>query len=343
VRLVDDNNAQTLEKAFKIGEQIKTMNIDPELFRAMLAYVHSRAFQKFGIIPVLDWLNSSYGDGANCELRTRKGRLAYALLRDVEPGEELLWCYNNNNAVHTWLGWGYIDYGRPTLAFLELCTSKEEKLAFENLAIEKLRWSIDDVNPSYKIDDCQFNFTLSNPGKLPTPALTRGCLATSITDFASVRRTFRIFILSNGGRNLDSIHTLDLLGDQPIFDLEFEGQVVACMRTALKNGLIASQKRAERFAVSEVGCSIDTAPYIDMMESATVAWEEALVAVEAICSAQNMGACITVINAALGLIVQSKDELMLALEKIEAERPTLTASLIQKYIHIRVYFFPDPQ
>ncbi|MFT6390053.1 MAG: hypothetical protein ACJAUP_003453 [Cellvibrionaceae bacterium] len=327
--LLDDNNSHAVDIAVKVDKQIKKMNVDPELFRALSAYVTSRTFHDLGIVPVMDWFNSSYGNGANCKFISSKGRLAYILLRDVEAGEELVWNYNNEGAEGTWLNYGYIDYERPTVALLELCVSEEEKVAFENFAIKKLHRSKDEISPSNKIDGCKFSFILSNPDKLPTPAL-------SLTDFIRVRKWFRIFILSGGERNSGSTSTVNMQSDEPIFVLELERKIVACIRIALKNGLIAGRKRVEQFTVSEFGCSVDMAPYIDMMESASAVWEEVLAVVEAICSAQNMGDCITVINSALELNIQYKDELITVLKKNYAERPTLTASLIQKYIELRI-------
>lgn len=334
--LLGNNSRRFLEEATNMNKLIDKLDVDLELFRAMLGYTSSRNWAEVGLIPVLDRFNSSYLDDANCEFFMKDGRLGFKLSRDVEVGEELTWMYNNADAITTWLGYGYRDDKRPTIAFVEIILNEEEKNRLEAFTIEKLGWKKKDMNPSDKINQHKFSQEITYVGKLADPALIRNAIIQSLGQFSALRQWFRVFILSSKENDVGTIAANHLDGDEFFFGLEFEKEVLASIRSALQNGLLQVHKRVEKFTSSEVGRPIDMADYIDMIESASKAWDTALAVVESICSVESNEECIKIINSKLNLDLQSKDEVKPALSQINLENPTLLASLIAKYVQYRL-------
>ncbi len=330
-KLLSSNNRVVMDQAAGMDEQIRRLNVDPDLFRALLGYISSRSWSAAGVIPVLDWFNASYANGANCDFYTREGRFSYAVIRDVAAGEELVWNYNNANAVTTWFNYGYVDNERPILAFLEIRISEEERIALEKFAMEKLKLARNKIAANFKIDQCLFQRELLTPGTLPNLVEGQRSIANAIASFASVRTWFRMLLLSGDKEDRRVVSYAGINSDEPVFGLDLERKVIASMRAALANGLSENRKRVDRFSQSEVGRSIDMSPYIDMMTSAYQAWEEALAAIESLCLARSLEERVALINDALNTDIKSADEIRPALERIDAERPSLTASLVRKY------------
>jgi hypothetical protein len=329
-RLLSGNNRVAVDQAAGMDEQIRRLGVDGDLFRALLGYISSRSWSAAGVIPVLDWFNASYANGANCDFYTRDGRFSYAVIRDVAAGEELVWNYNNANAVTTWFNYGYIDNERPTLAFMEIRISEEERISLEKFAMEKLKLARNKIAANFKIDKCLFQRELLTPGTLSNFIEGQRSIANAIASFANVRTWFRMLILS-GDKKDRGIGYSAINSDEPVFGLELEGKVIASMRVALANGLSENRKRVDRFSQSEVGRSIDMTPYVDMMTSACQAWEEALAVIEALCLARSREERVALINASLGSDIKTTDEIRPTLDRIDSERPSLTASLVRKY------------
>lgn len=358
--LISPNNNEVLETASKQEEVINKLGVDPELFRAMLAYVSSRAFDHYGLVPLFDRFNSSYNFGTNCMFFIDENRLTYRLTKDVDAGEELVWCYNKSDALETWLDYGFIDDERPTAAFLEVNLSNEQQVNLESFITNKLTWlNRHELFPPSLVDKCKLSFKLMNVGKQPTPALLRSSIADCLNLYVGVRAIFRLIALSeqqstrssdmmaqlmssssyndlspsfNDEQCNDSISVLDIQSYVPSFGLELERKATTYMLTALKTGLIEAHERADRFKASEVGRSIDMEPFNNIVEDASTAWVEALTAIESICSTRTIEECIPIINSSLNLHIMDKSEIQPVLETVEVERPTLVASLILKYL-----------
>lgn len=332
VSMVFSNSKVELKKAIKQDEMINKMEVNRDLFRTMLGYANSRCWNNFGVIPVFDWLNSSYKEGANCIFIADGNCFLFRLLRDVEAGEELVWSYNDNTALLTWLNYGYRDYERPTLAFLEFNLSEEQVLSLESFVTENLSWlDKHDLFPSCRIDKCQMNYYLRNPANLPTPTLLRKSITECLKSFIDIRTIFRAIVLCNEQQSYAINDSKKQKGNDRNFGLELEQKVVAYMLSALKTGLMKVHQRVEQFKTTEVGRTIDMVPYVDMIEEANAAWIKALEVIETICLAKNIDDCIKVINSALDLNLNSKDEVKPALVKLHDEDPTILVSLIIEY------------
>lgn len=333
VLLMNPNNKFELDAAVRRDQMIEKLGVDRELFRAMLGYVSSRSFKDHGIFPVFDWFNSSYKHGTNCNFFSYHDQLCFVTIRDVEEGEELLWCYNDGDALATWFSYGYRDYERPTLTFLEVNLSKKEKAVVENYIDKKIAWlDKSTVFPPQRIDENKFVFTLMGVGQPPTPELVRSSIMECLTRFSAVRTFCRIFVWSAEQEYEGDISGAELHGENFVFGLDVELKVIAFMHTALKNGLVAVRQRVEAFKVTDVGRSINMTDYVKMIEEADQSWAEALDVIGAICSAESINDCIAVINSALKLDIKSEDEIEPTIAKVSIEHPTLVGALIWKYM-----------
>lgn len=330
--LLTPNNKEKLDKAIKQDANINKMGVDQEVFRAMLGYAFTRCFCDYGIIPVFDWLNSAYDYGNNGTIVVDGDHIHYKLTRDVEAGEELTWSYNDHDALLTWINYGYRDYERPTVTFLELSLSEDQLVTFEHFICEKLTYlNKDHVFPSWRIDKSKMSFTLINPGNLPSPSLKSKSIEKCILSFIEVRTIFQAFIMSSEPQDPDNSKGLNPDTGELIFDIDIERKVISCMLSSLKKGLSDAHQRVEQFKMSEVGRSIDMAPFIEMIEEANAAWSEALTLFNIILSTDNTAEFITAINSGLNLNIKSEDEIKSTLKKVDNEQPTLLTSLVATY------------
>lgn len=330
-KLLNNNNREALEYAAEMEHQIGQLNVDPNLFRAILAYISSRAWKGVGVIPVLDWFNASYGDGANCTFQMREGRFCYVAIKDIAPNDEILWKYNNANAITTWLNYGYVDIERPTLAFLEIEIEEERRVALERFATQELNLAFNKNASGVKVNKCLFQRELLTPGKVANIGEARISVANCMKTFASTRAWFRLLILSGDKETRAPVRHANINSDAAVFGLDVEARVVAAMRTALTTGLERLYERIEEFSKSEVGRTIDMTPFVEMATEANKVWEKALSIAEAVCSTRSLEKSIPAINSALGLSLYSESELKTALDEIEIERPSLIAAIVGSY------------
>lgn len=330
-KLISSNNRVEIEKAAETDEQIRLLNVDPDLFRALFGYISSRSWKGAGVIPVLDWFNASYANGANCDFSMREGKFSYVSIRKIAEGEELVWNYNNANAVTTWFNYGYVDDERPTLAFLEVRIGEEERFALENFAIKKLHFARNKVSSNLKIDKCLFQRELLTPGTLSNAGDAQRAIANCVTNFVSVRAWFRMLVLSGETEISGPVSYANMSSDEFVFGSDIERRVIGSMRIALANGLAKNRERIEEFIKSDIGRSIDMEPYINILTHANGAWDEALTVVEDICLMRGREELVPLINAFLNLDIKFADDIRPALDRIDTERPSLTASLMRKY------------
>lgn len=328
-KLLNSNNGEALEYAAELDRQIEQLGVNPELFRAILGYISSRAWKGVGVIPVLDWFNASYADGANCTFQMKDGRFCYVAIKDVAAGEELLWNYNNANAVTTWLNYGYLDVERPTLAFLEIRIEEAQRAALETLAHRELNLAPNTGSSHTKVDSCVFQRELLTPGLMVDDAHARRTVGTCMKSFASARAWFRMFVLSGEDQTLAPISYASINADEPVFGAEVEARVLATMRAALATGRERLRARVEVFSNSPVGRNVGMTPYVDMAEDAHRTWAEALAIAERICTTGNLDNCATTIRAALGLPVAGDPHSLL--EEIETRPASLVASMVKRY------------
>lgn len=338
-QLLNSNNKTALDAAAKMDGCINQMQVDPALFRATLGYVYSRCWgEGHGLLPVLDWFNSAYGDGANCECRFRNGKYAMTLIKDVAADEELVWNYNAADANLTWLSYGFVDLKRPTKTFLLLRMDDKVKAAFEIFALEKLHWSKSRINPESKVDNCEFEFALLAPGaQIPTTALLKHSIAQSVKFFVAARVWFRALIFSSEAVDLNSIspgklenHILE--SDQPLFGIDTERQVIAAMHLALSTGLNDALEKIEKFEQSDIGRSIDMSDYVAMIQTCVQLWDNVFTLVESLYAAPDIDRCIPLINTALGCDIQFPETIKTTLDQALKDQPSLLGALIRKTV-----------
>lgn len=283
VQLLSSNNREALEYAAELDRQIEQLDVNPALFRGVLGYISSRAWKGVGVIPVLDWFNASYADGANCTFQTRDGRYRYVAIRDIAAGEELLWNYNNANAVTTWLNYGYVDPERPTLAFMEIRLESSQQAALDAFARRKLNLVPGAGASHTKVDACMFQRELLTPGQATSDSQAHRTLAACMKSFAHARAWFRMLVLSSGETSSAPVTHASIHADELPFAPAVEARVLATMRTALSTGLEALRTRVGAFSRTSVGRDIDMSPYVLMAEDAHRRWNEALALAERMC------------------------------------------------------------
>jgi hypothetical protein len=330
-KLLSSNNREALEYAAEMDRQIAQLGVIPELFRALLGYISSRAWKGVGVIPVMDWFNASFADGANCTFQTRDGRFCYVTIKDVATGDELLWNYNNANAITTWFNYGYVDIERPTLAFLEIRVEESQRQALENFAIRQLNLASNKNSTDTNVDKCLFQRELLTPGNLANGAMARRSVANSMKTFVNARAWFRMLVLSSEANLTGRISLATINADGMPFGADIETRVIATMRAALKTGLEQLRARVSEFSNSEVGRSISMAPYVDMATEAHNAWDKALGLATKICLAASLETCLPEINSKLDVDVDSQAALSSALAEIEESRPSLLAAMVGAY------------
>lgn len=336
-KMINGNNKIELETAKKFDSHIEKMKVDPELFRILMGYVVSRMWGKnIGIIPLLDLLNSSYDDGANCEFESGDESYGYRLLRDVEADEEILFNYNSANALDTWMSYGYLDPRRPTYAPLFFRFEDEEKPCFDKFAMETVHWPKEEVNPSYKIDNAIYEFHLESLGKAELPLESAyKHIKIAYDKFVSIRAWFRVLALSRTDKPLDVITNVRLADDKALYGNEIELNAIKAMRQALQDGIAITKARVDAFKASSVGQSIDLSPYMELIGQANEVWERGLYIIEQIIAAPDLAACVEPINETFGFSLQPGDNILSALEGHIKNSTTMDTAMAYKYIAIK--------
>jgi hypothetical protein len=337
-KLLHGNNRGALEYAAEMDRQIGRLEVDPRLFRAILGYISSRAWKGVGVIPVLDWFNAVYMDAANCTFQMKDGLFRYVAIKDIAPGEELLWNYNNANAVTTWLNYGYVDVERPTLAFLETRLDEAQRDALEGFAIRSLDLTPNKTSSNGKVDKLLFQRELLTPGKMANAEDLRRSISACMTSFAGTRAWYRMLVMSADDTAREPVSVSDINADSLAFGPEVEARVISTMRASLATGLESLLGRVTEFSRTEVGRAIDMGPFVEMATGACSTWDKALAIAEAACTAGSMEQCIPHLETALGLDLGSTPGPGEALAELETRKPSLLVSMARSYlnaVHLR--------
>lgn len=330
-KLLSSNNREALEYAGELDRQLQQLGVKAELFRAILGYISSRAWKGVGVIPVLDWFNASYSDGANCTFQMKDGRFCYVAIKDIAAGEELLWNYNNANAVTTWLNYGYLDRERPTLGFLEIRIDASQRLALDALAQRVLNLAPNAATSPAKVDVHLFQRELLTPGEVGNEAHARRTVTACMKSFVAARAWFRMLVLSDGRQSRVPITHASINADELVFGPEVESRVLALMRVALATGLERLRARVIEFTQSTVGRSIDMTPYVDMAVRSHAAWDEALGIAERLCGSTDPASRAAVVSAALSLPLHTDATLNALMDEGEIRPASLAASMATRY------------
>lgn len=346
--LLNSNNRDALAYAAELDRLIDTLGVDAELFRAILGYISSRAWKGVGVIPVLDWFNACYTDGANCAFRVMDGRFCYVATKAVAAGEELLWNYNNANAVTTWLNYGYLDVERPTLAFLEIRIDASQRRALDELAQRELDLAPNAGASPTKVDACVFQRELLTPGQLSSDVHARKAVAACMKSFTTARAWFRMLAISEAQGGRAPVTLASINADELAFGTDVEAQALASMRAALVTGQQRLHERVAAFSRSAVGSRIDMTPYVEMADAACRTWDEALALACELCAAETADSAASTALAALGAPDRIGTNVGEALDAAGSRPGELIASVASRYLkavveqrHWRVHSRPS--
>ncbi|MEL6978179.1 MAG: SET domain-containing protein-lysine N-methyltransferase [Pseudomonadota bacterium] len=339
--LLYSNHRTIIDEAKYMDDLIDRLNLESTLFRTLLAYCASRAWEHYGVIPVLDWLNSAYNFDANCRFHISDRRYVLSALRDIEAGEELTFDYNGACRRGTWLNYGFIDPVRRNHALLYLRMSDDERLSFESFAREKI--GVDDKADrlSSKIDQCVFTYELTLPGRAKNGEIVRRDLELCIQSFVEARFWFRVhlFCLENDNfiASFPDVSASEFEVDRSKFGSKFEVRVLEKMRSALSMGIEEEKSRVEEFSKSEIGAGVDMKPYLVMRSEAFYTWHESLLFIEEILRVESVKSRLEKLSESYNLKISNVTELVTLLQRGELVGGIVQDSLLKKYVR----FFVD--
>ena len=110
--LIQEIEETWIEKADQWEYFFDMMELDQDLYEAILAHVKSRMWGRHGIIPIIDMVNSGRGSVQNVEFTSRNLEFGLFANRDIPAGEELIWDYLDNTAEVYWFSYGFLDETR---------------------------------------------------------------------------------------------------------------------------------------------------------------------------------------------------------------------------------------
>lgn len=334
--LLNSNNRPELDSAVAIERNIRKLDVDIVLFRSILAYVNSRYWKEAGIIPVFDWLNSAYGGDTNCNFVVKNDRFIYIASRDISSGEELLWSYNESNAVSTWFNYGYIDKRRPSFALCEANLSSADFVKLREFMEIHLGSRADSASSIWKVDQKVFQAKILVPGKQSSRSDVYRSISNSLNGFVNARTWFRALVLSRRPDHQQRISHAALQEDDFAFGLATERAVIRAMREALAVGMRRTRSRARRFRRTDVGCGIDVSPYLDLVSEATLTWDNALDCLEVACLAPQPADCLVELNRRFDVGAANLAEFVTLMLRRESDVPTLIGSLCCRYVKARL-------
>ena len=336
-KLLQANNRTALEEAAMIESMISQIGVDVETFRALLGYCQSRMWSDYGIIPVLDWLNSSFGNLANCTCNLQNKSIIFCASRIIEPGEELTWQYNDSNRILTWWAYGYIDERRPSAAFLKVQLNPEQKKQFVEFSNKNLEIDLQVLSPSHKLDDCRYDYLMSTPSGVLEGEVLRNQVLSAIRDFVNIRFWFRLRILAADDANSEMLTTASLADHQNTFGVEAERRAVQAMLDSLSLGNDDFRERIAVFKETQVGSQIDVGPIEQMQEGASQEWRDVLhFLIELLSTDQVVSKCVKHFD----LDSTCETDLIDALKEIDLKQPTLMVAAV--LIYLENFFSFDP-
>lgn len=327
--LIHYNDKSRLELGTKTDQLIENLNVEEHVFRALLGYCSSRMFSGFGIIPVLDWWNASYGPSVNCSYECENEHLKFMAQRDIEVGEELTWQYNSGNRADTWLTYGYVDNRRPATASVPLSLTKAERLRYEAFLSDHLDIPAHIVNPPTKVDPSLFVYTLSLPGELTLAESNRLEIAQALDDFVTVRAWVRAYVLSSGMPVTEPISIVNLQSHHNIYGLEVEVRALSTIQEALASAKSATRDRVEAFTSTAQGRFVDMMPYIKIVDEANDGWTSILEDILALLHHPNP---LAVLNPMFELDAKSLDGAIATVKSMDRDSPRLRTAVILSYL-----------
>ncbi|MEO0684409.1 MAG: SET domain-containing protein-lysine N-methyltransferase [Cyanobacteria bacterium J06649_11] len=294
-RLLNFNDSAEIERTRKSDQLIESLGVDSNTFRCMMAYSRSRCWREFGIIPIMDLLNSSTANSANCSFIEEENRLKFVARRKIFAGEELTWQYNAADAIWTWFGYGYVDSERPVAANCEVHLEETEEREYDAFLMKHFDVDTAHINSRTSINNQILEFSLPYPGNPRSKISLKNDVAVSLHSFRTMRGWLRALALSQSNHRIDSV-TIDQLGDDgDLFGKELEKGVLQRIRTSIDKGAKEEDERIHAFSQTDVGKPIDMSPLKDMRESARESWKNSLDVILEILSANDESSLLGVI------------------------------------------------
>lgn len=272
----DHTSAYRKQLAQQQDAYIKKLGVDETLFRLLLARTTTEIWNAIGVIPVLEWVNDAYNQDPNATfVHLQDNKIGFRALRQINKGEEIVWSFNNRNAIDTWFSFGYMCTTKPAAARLHRLLSQEElqqirflkdkiklpdKWNFQKGVSEPLRWTIDLPLPRKHSSDQNYKVQA----------------AMCYNKFKEARTQFRVLLLSLSQSVPPSTTLHDLEDDKPSWGASIEKEVISEMHKAIESGLQDTLKRVHKFQASRFGQQVDLQPYIDLRVNAAKNWSQLL-------------------------------------------------------------------
>ena len=325
------NDKNALNEGSKVDSLINQLDVDEEVFRALLAHCRSHTWGKFGIIPVFEWMNSSYGDAANVQFLIEDDHFKYFSTKEIEAGEELTWNYNSSGVIPTWLYYGYVDKSRPSQAILQFRMDENLKDAYDEFVLKHLGVRKHTLYPRNKIDHSRTDFFMIDPGDVPEHKIL-GHIPNALDNFRAVRKYFREIVLSEQNTVKHEVTVLNLKDDKNLFGWDVEKKVISTMRQALYTGLNDEKSRIANFEKTKIGHHIDMTPLIDLRESANKNWSEVFVTIEELIDARDEDGIVSILNERFNINTISITEAIKVLKALSLEKPSVLIFVVLTYL-----------
>jgi hypothetical protein len=268
------NNGVELRRLAKQEHHVETLSINKEIFGCIYALVESRKWSDLGLIPGLDLANSAYGSDANIRFVRTENKCEYIASRNISPGEELKWTYNDSHALNTWLVYGYLDEKREYWAKLSHRFSQEDLSKFVDFASKKLGFEKQDIIPSSSIDPCLFHNYLASFGPKQTNIEDkRKTRSKALEMFDNSRRFFRIIALLHEDHSKLELTFSSLISEIPPFGLDIETRALALMQNALDAGILETLEISKKLEQKPMFGKIDFHPSVEIQKKAALEWK----------------------------------------------------------------------
>lgn len=267
--LVQEINLNYLKEAEETTTLFNMLGLDHSTYSTIFAFMNTRRWNDFGLIPVLDLFNSTIDEYANIGFRSDDDQLAYYATRDIAPGEELHWQYLEDDAEGYWFSYGFLDRNRTQSATIAAKIESKVLVALEHLIGMDCDYDnllSDTVYSSYR-GDFRIKLFTPAPGLLKTEIWPKEiqCCA---KQFLLVRNFFRMLAMLEDPNIAQPLTFQELT--QPItkLGLGFEIKVLKNIFDALIQGNLNLHQAEKSFYKSKLGQEITIAPFVEMEDQA---------------------------------------------------------------------------
>lgn len=335
LRGINAKNSLSLKlKAESLDNLLSKLDVNEHYFRALLAYTQSRAFGILGVIPVFDWINSATKDDSNTALAfDNPAQFSFKTLQNIEAGQELLWTYNQSDAIDTWFAYGYVDPLRPTSAQLNIPLTEAEIAGVIQISSLVLHWQKSTIFPPGVINPSLWIMNLSCPSaNLPSTYRARRAMEDSLSSFKNIRVMCRLLKATRDNISADQLSAKILSENECKLGTKFEISVLQTMYQAIQEGIQDLHTRVLKFQTGRFGRSVDIAPYIQMRESAAEQWCSILKDLLTLCEAPDQASYLIHLKAITGINELNSANAAATLHQLLNHQPCIRLKLIEQYL-----------